>query len=86
NPYGIDAKHTDNQIQAIVDKPAPEKAPSTNAVVGRYLLPNKIFRCLESTSECAGGEIQLTDAIAKLLDHYEKILSYEFKGTRYDCG
>ncbi|ORM39285.1 UTP--glucose-1-phosphate uridylyltransferase [Francisella endosymbiont of Ornithodoros moubata] len=86
NSYGIVAKDNDNFIKTIVEKPAPEKAPSTNAVVGRYLLPNKIFRCLESTSEGASGEIQLTDAIAKLLDQDEKILSYEFKGTRYDCG
>jgi len=49
-------------------------------------LPNKIFKCLESTSEGAGGEIQLTDAIAKLIDQEEKIIAYDFKGTRYDCG
>ncbi|QIV96193.1 UDP-glucose pyrophosphorylase [Allofrancisella inopinata] len=84
--YGIIAKNDENIIKAIVEKPIPDKAPSTNAVVGRYLLPNKIFRCLEITSEGAGGEIQLTDAIAKLIDQEEKLLAYEFKGTRYDCG
>ncbi|AJC48952.1 UTP--glucose-1-phosphate uridylyltransferase GalU [Allofrancisella guangzhouensis] len=84
--YGIIAKDDENLIKAIVEKPTPDKAPSTNAVVGRYLLPNKIFRCLEMTSEGAGGEIQLTDAIAKLIDKEEKLLAYEFKGTRYDCG
>jgi len=84
--YGIVAKDSENIIKAIVEKPAPEKAPSTTAVVGRYLLPNKIFKCLESTSEGAGGEIQLTDAIAKLIDQEEKIIAYDFKGTRYDCG
>ncbi|QIV94672.1 UTP--glucose-1-phosphate uridylyltransferase GalU [Allofrancisella frigidaquae] len=84
--YGIIAKNDENIIEAIVEKPTPDKAPSTNAVVGRYLLPNKIFRCLEITSEGAGGEIQLTDAIAKLIDQEEKLLAYEFKGTRYDCG
>jgi UTP--glucose-1-phosphate uridylyltransferase len=84
--YGIVAKDDENLIKAIVEKPAPDKAPSNTAVVGRYLLPNKIFRCLESTSEGAGGEIQLTDAIAKLIDMDEKFLAYDFKGTRYDCG
>ena len=84
--YGIVAKDNDNFIKAIVEKPAPEKSPSTTAVVGRYLLPNKIFKCLELTSEGAGGEIQLTDAIAKLIDQEEKIIAYDFKGTRYDCG
>ncbi|KEI35603.1 UTP--glucose-1-phosphate uridylyltransferase [Francisella sp. W12-1067] len=84
--YGIIAKNDENIIEAIVEKPTPDKAPSTNAVVGRYLLPNKIFRCLEITSEGAGGEIQLTDAVAKLIDQEEKLLAYEFKGTRYDCG
>ena len=84
--YGIVAKDAENIIKAIVEKPAPEKAPSTTAVVGRYLLPNKIFKCLETTSKGAGGEIQLTDAIAKLIDQEEKIVAYDFKGTRYDCG
>ena len=84
--YGIVAKDNDNFIKEIVEKPAPEKSPSTTAVVGRYLLPNKIFKCLELTSEGAGGEIQLTDAIAKLIDQEEKIIAYDSKGTRYDCG
>lgn len=84
--YGIVAKNDENIIKAIVEKPSPEKAPSTTAVVGRYLLPNKIFKCLESTSEGAGGEIQLTDAIAKLVDLDEKIIAHDFNGTRYDCG
>lgn len=84
--YGIVAKDEQDVIKEIVEKPSPDKAPSTNAVVGRYLLPNKIFKCLESTSEGAGGEIQLTDAIAKLLNQEEKLVSYEFKGVRYDCG
>ncbi|APC96419.1 UTP--glucose-1-phosphate uridylyltransferase GalU [Francisella frigiditurris] len=84
--YGIVAKDEENFIKAIVEKPSPSKAPSNTAVVGRYLLPNKIFRCLESTSEGAGGEIQLTDAIARLIDLDEKVLAYDFQGTRYDCG
>jgi len=84
--YGIVAKNDEGIIKGIVEKPAPEKAPSTTAVVGRYLLPNKIFKCLETTSKGAGGEIQLTDAIAKLIDQEEKIVAYNFKGTRYDCG
>ncbi len=84
--YGIVAKDNDNIIKEIVEKPSPEDSLSNHAVVGRYLLPNKIFKCLELTSKGADGEIQLTEAIAKLIDQDEKLLSYEFKGTRYDCG
>ncbi|GAB4223606.1 MAG: UTP--glucose-1-phosphate uridylyltransferase GalU [Francisella sp.] len=84
--YGIVAQDENNYIKKIVEKPSPEKAPSNSAVIGRYLLPNKIFQSLEATSEGAGGEIQLTDAIAKLLDMEEKFLSYELKDKRYDCG
>ena len=67
------------------EKPAPEKAPSNLAVVGRYLLDGDIFNKLENTGRGAGGEIQLTDAIADLLG-YETVESHRFAGTRYDCG
>jgi len=60
-------------------------APSNLAVVGRYILTPRIFDLLESTPRGAGGEIQLTDAIAALLQE-EQVLGYEFKGERYDCG
>ena len=73
------------QVTQIVEKPKPEDAPSNLAVVGRYILSPRVFEILERTGKGAGGEIQLTDAIAKLLDE-EKVLAYEFKGKRYDCG
>ena len=85
--YGIVAidEDDDNRIRQIVEKPAPEDAPSDLAVVGRYLLTPAIFDKLETTGRGAGGEIQLTDAIADLLDE-EAVHAYAFKGTRYDCG
>ena len=73
------------KIEEIVEKPKPEVAPSNLAVVGRYILSPRIFEILEGTGEGAGGEIQLTDAIAELL-HEEDVLAYEFDGQRYDCG
>lgn len=72
-------------VEGIVEKPSPEKAPSTLAVVGRYILTPRIFSLLESVTPGAGGEIQLTDGIAALLSH-ERVLAYEFIGKRYDCG
>lgn len=73
------------KIKNIVEKPAPDKAPSTLAVVGRYLLTPAIFSSLEKIEKGAGGEIQLTDAIALLLAE-EQVLSCQFEGIRYDCG
>jgi len=73
------------RLTGIVEKPKPELAPSTLAVVGRYILTPRIFRLLEQVQPGAGGEIQLTDGIAALLE-YEAIFTYEFQGTRYDCG
>jgi UTP--glucose-1-phosphate uridylyltransferase len=72
-------------IKAIVEKPKPELAPSTLAVVGRYILDGSIFDCLEQTTPGAGGEIQLTDAIAALLLQ-KQVQAFRFAGTRYDCG
>jgi UTP--glucose-1-phosphate uridylyltransferase len=72
-------------IQHIVEKPKPENAPSNLAVIGRYILTPAIFDKIEQTKHGAGGEIQLTDAIADLLDD-ETVLAYEFEGKRYDCG
>jgi UTP--glucose-1-phosphate uridylyltransferase len=69
----------------IVEKPLPENAPSSFGVVGRYIFSNKIFSYLEKISVGVGNEIQLTDAI-KLLLKKNPIYSYEFTGTRYDCG
>jgi len=73
------------RLKSIVEKPKPEVAPSNLGVVGRYILSPGIFEKLETIGRGAGGEIQLTDAIAALLDH-EPVLAYEFEGTRYDCG
>ncbi len=73
------------EITAIVEKPRPEEAPSTLAVVGRYVLQPRIFDLLESTKPGAGGEIQLTDGIAALLAE-QKTLAYRFEGRRFDCG
>lgn len=73
------------RVLGIVEKPAPAVAPSTLAVVGRYILTNKIFDCLENQSEGAGGEIQLTDGVATLMQT-DPVLAYRYTGTRYDCG
>ena len=73
------------QIKFMVEKPKPEVAPSNLAVVGRYVLPGRIFSLLVKTKPGAGGEIQLTDGVEALL-HEQKVLAYRFAGTRYDCG
>ena len=73
------------QVSAIVEKPRPEAAPSTLAVVGRYVLTPRIFHHLENASAGAGGEIQLTDAISALLAD-QQVLAYRYEGVRYDCG
>jgi UTP--glucose-1-phosphate uridylyltransferase len=73
------------QISAIVEKPKPEDAPSTLAVVGRYVLTPRIFHHLERVKPGSGGEIQLTDGIASLMQE-QQILAYRYEGQRYDCG
>jgi UTP--glucose-1-phosphate uridylyltransferase len=85
--YGIVAvdESDRNRITQIVEKPAPEQAPSNSAVVGRYLLAPDIFDKLENTGRGAGGEIQLTDGIADLLND-SAVYAYSFTGVRYDCG
>jgi UTP--glucose-1-phosphate uridylyltransferase len=83
--YGIVAIDDDSRITHIVEKPAPEDAPSNQAVVGRYLLVPEIFDKLENTGRGAGGEIQLTDAIADLLPE-SAVYALPFSGERYDCG
>lgn len=76
---------TMGRLKGIVEKPAPADAPSNLGVVGRYILTPEIFDLLENTPRGSGGEIQLTDAIAELLN-LEQVLSYQFHGKRYDCG
>jgi UTP--glucose-1-phosphate uridylyltransferase len=73
------------RVHGIVEKPKPEIAPSTLAVVGRYILTPRIFHHLENVQPGAGGEIQLTDGIAELIKE-EQLLAYRFSGVRYDCG
>ncbi|MGQ0799430.1 MAG: UTP--glucose-1-phosphate uridylyltransferase GalU [Pseudomarimonas sp.] len=80
---GVD--HNPAPILAMVEKPLPEVAPSTLAVVGRYVLRPEVFALLEQTKPGKGGEIQLTDAIAGL-SHNSTLLAYRFAGRRFDCG
>jgi UTP--glucose-1-phosphate uridylyltransferase len=87
--YGIVALESEdaplNRIHGIIEKPAPEEAPSNLAVVGRYILTSRIFDMLEQTAIDSRGEIQLTDAIARLLPE-EAVYAYQLQGKRYDCG
>lgn len=81
----LDAEHNLARIHAIVEKPSPAAAPSTFGVVGRYIFTPDIFQYLEKTSHGAGGEIQLTDAIALLLAH-QQVNAMAIPSKRYDCG
>jgi UTP--glucose-1-phosphate uridylyltransferase len=87
--YGIASveRLSDNlsKMTAIVEKPSPKEAPSTLGVVGRYILSPRIFHFLENLRPGAGREIQLTDAIGRLMRE-ENVFAYEFEGRRYDCG
>jgi len=87
--YGVVSTERDSgeiqRVTGIVEKPKPEDAPSTQAVIGRYILTGRIFDHLRQLKPGAGGELQLTDAIASLLQE-EAVLAYQFKGVRYDCG
>ncbi len=73
------------QVSDVVEKPRPEEAPSTTAIVGRYVFTPAILEELSTTGPGAGGEIQLTDAIRTLLRR-EKVFAYRFEGRRYDTG
>ncbi|MGV3742314.1 MAG: UTP--glucose-1-phosphate uridylyltransferase GalU [Burkholderiaceae bacterium] len=87
--YGIvsteEYKENLSRVTGIVEKPAPDAAPSTLAVVGRYVLDGEIFNYLSTIGQGAGGEIQLTDGIAAMMK-YRQVLAYRYIGTRYDCG
>ena len=74
-----------SRVNAIVEKPRPEEAPSTLGVVGRYILTPRIFEHIQQLKPGAGGELQLTDAIAGLLKE-QQVLAYAYDGVRYDCG
>lgn len=73
-------------VKGMVEKPEPEDAPSNLAVIGRYILTPEIMRNLENQERGAGGEIQLTDAIAKEIANSDNVYGFRFEGTRYDCG
>jgi len=87
--YGvIKERHIEDNIYQVLDlieKPAPEKAPSELAIIGRYILTPEIFPALEKTKPDTGGEIQLTNAL-KLLHHKQAIYACQFEGKRYDAG
>lgn len=87
--YGIVSTQSlddrNEQVVGIVEKPAPADAPSTLAVVGRYVLSPRIFEEIRRTPQGKGGEIQLTDAISSLLAH-ERVIAHRYQGQRYDCG
>ena len=89
NRYGIlDVEKDDGHIakvRGLVEKPDPDKAPSTLSIIGRYILQPSIFAALENQARGAGGEIQLTDALSKLIGKTD-FYGYRFDGTRYDCG
>jgi len=88
--YGIvdiNSNGTDiNAVNTIVEKPALQDAPSNLGVIGRYVLSPEVFELLENTQSDKGGEIQLTDALAKLLDKPNNLYAATLKGKRYDCG
>lgn len=73
------------RVNGIVEKPSPEEAPSNLAVVGRYVLTSQVFDQIRKAGKGAGGEIQLTDGIAGLLEE-QPVLAFRFNGRRYDCG
>jgi UTP--glucose-1-phosphate uridylyltransferase len=73
------------RIHGLVEKPEPEKAPSDLAIIGRYILTPEIFDILDNKEAGAGGEIQITDAMAKLLQT-QSIFGFRYEGTRFDCG
>ena len=73
------------EVKGLVEKPAPEDAPSTLAIIGRYILDAKIMDTLSAFKKGAGGEIQITDAMAELIGHVP-MHGFRFAGTRYDCG
>lgn len=89
NRYGIlDVESDDGRlakVRGLVEKPAPEHAPSTLSIIGRYILQPEIFDELESRRTGAGGEIQLTDGLAKLIGR-QPFHGLRYHGTRYDCG
>lgn len=86
--YGIIAGESTNntiRIETLIEKPKAQEAPSTMAVVGRYILEPAIFEHLRHVGKGSGGEVQLTDGIARMLQE-QRVFGYRYQGTRYDCG
>ena len=87
--YGIvNGLHIEDRVykvKGLVEKPSLEEAPSNVAILGRYIITPQIFKILEKTAPGKGGEIQLTDALLKLIEE-EAMYAYDFQGTRYDVG
>jgi UTP--glucose-1-phosphate uridylyltransferase len=90
NAYGIlDVEHSEerlSRVRGMVEKPEPSKAPSTLAVIGRYILTPNVLRNLDRCKKGAGGEVQLTDAIATEISGQAGVYGYRFEGERFDCG
>ncbi len=90
NRYGIlDVSRDDGrlvEVKGVVEKPAPKDAPSTLSIIGRYVLEPEVFEHLSKFERGAGGEIQLTDALARLIATGRKFCGLRFEGKRFDCG
>jgi UTP--glucose-1-phosphate uridylyltransferase len=74
------------EVKGMVEKPKADQASSNLAVIGRYILSPNVLRNLDAIKQGAGGEIQLTDAIAAELEQKNKVYGYRFEGQRFDCG
>lgn len=90
NRYGILEIEKDDgrlaKMKGVVEKPVPEKAPSTLSIIGRYIVQPEVLDHLEARMIGAGGEIQLTDALQKMIANGGVFHGYRYEGTRYDCG
>ncbi len=86
--YNLSKKVSKNNfiIKEVVEKPSIKNAPSNKAVIGRYILPKKIFNKLSNQKPGKGGEIHITDAIQSLINENERFIAHNFKGKYLDCG
>ena len=73
-------------ISDVIEKPSTKKSPSNNAVIGRYILPKKIFRVLNNQGKGKGGEVHITDAIREMIHNGSKFVGHKFLGKYLDCG
>jgi UTP--glucose-1-phosphate uridylyltransferase len=81
----LDGSNNTYLVNSMIEKPAPEDAPTNLAIIGRYILTPEIFDALENTEPDQNGEIQITDALMALVKQ-GKVIAYKFHGTRFDCG